>query len=85
MPRRLVHRAAARCVREEDGVVAMIDLEEIDLYAAAPGTTNARKIRAGKKFAAKIFANARSTPSWKRSLSALRGRKTRVRLAARAD
>ena len=34
---------------EEDGVVTMIDLEEIDLYAAAPGTTSARKIRASKK------------------------------------
>ena len=35
----------ARCVRE-DGVVIMIDLEEIDLSAAP--CTNARKIRAGK-------------------------------------
>jgi hypothetical protein len=52
----------------------MIDLEEIDLYATAPGTTNARKIRAGKKYAAKILANARSIPSWKRSL-ALRGKR----------
>ena len=40
---------------EEDGVVIMIDLEEIDL-SAAPGTTNARKIRAGKKNVAKILA-----------------------------
>jgi len=50
----------------------MIDLEEIDLYATAPGTTNVRRIRAGKKYAAKILANGRSIPSWKRSL-ALRG------------
>jgi hypothetical protein len=63
----------ARCVREEDGVVIMIDLEEIDLYAAAPGTTNARKIRAGKKNVAKILARARSIPSWKLSLASVRG------------
>jgi hypothetical protein len=64
----------------------MIDLEEIDLYAGAPGTTSARKIRAGKKNVAKILANARhGIPSWKRSLSALRGRKTRLRLAARFE
>ena len=65
---------AARYVREEDGVVTMIDLEEIDLYATAPGTTNVRRIRAGKKYAAKILANGRSIPSWKRSL-ALRGKR----------
>ena len=47
--------------------VTMFDLEEIDL-SAAPGTTNARKIRAGKKNVAKILARARSMPSWKRSL-----------------
>jgi hypothetical protein len=65
----------------------MIDLEEIDLYAAAPGTTSARKIRAGKKNVAKILANARSIPSWKLSLASLRGKKTRLRLRAafRAD
>ena len=68
---------AARYVREEDGVVTMIDLEEIDLYAAAPGTTSARKIRASKKNVAKILANARSIPSWKRSLASVRGKKTR--------
>ena len=51
----------ARCVRE-DGVVIMIDLEEIDLSAAP--CTNARKIRAGKKNVAKILARARSMPSW---------------------
>jgi hypothetical protein len=84
-PSRLVC-TAARYVREEDGVVTMIDLEEIDL-SAAPSTTSARRIRAGKKFAAKIFANgnARSNPSWKRSLAALRGRKTRLRLAPRFE
>ena len=57
---------------EEDGVVIMIDLEEIDL-SAAPGTTNARKIRAGKKNVAKILARAQSIPSWKRSLQQVRG------------
>ena len=57
---------------EEDGVVIMIDLEEIDL-SAAPSTTNARKIRAGKKNVAKILARARSIPSWKRSLQQVRG------------
>ena len=57
---------------EEDGVVIMIDLEEIDL-SAAPGTTNARKIRAGKKNVAKILARAQSIPSWKRSLQQARG------------
>src|SRR6516164_7982114 len=62
----------ARGVREEDGVVIMIDLEEIDL-SAAPGTTNARKIRAGKKNVAKILARAQSIPSWKRSLQQARG------------
>jgi len=51
----------------------MIDLEEIDLYATAPSTTNARRIRAGKKYAAKILANGRSIPSWKRSLASVRG------------
>jgi len=50
----------------------MIDLEEIDL-SAAPGTTNARKIRAGKKNVAKILARAQSIPSWKRSLQQARG------------
>jgi hypothetical protein len=64
--------------------VTMIDLEEIDL-SAAPSTTSARRIRAGKKFAAKIFANERSIPNWKRSLAALRGRKTRLRLAPRFE
>lgn len=64
----------ARCVRE-DGVVIMIDLEEIDLSAAP--CTNARKIRAGKKNVAKILARARSMPSWKRSLASVRGKKTR--------
>jgi hypothetical protein len=63
----------------------MIDLEEIDLYAAAPGTTSARKIRAGKKNVAKILANARSIPSWKLSLASLRGKKTRLRLAPRFE
>ena len=61
---------AARYVREEDGVVTMIDLEEIDLYAAAPGTTSARKIRASKKNVAKILARGQGIPSWKRSLAA---------------
>jgi hypothetical protein len=65
--------------REEDGVVTMIDLdEEIDLYAGAPGTTSARKIRAGKKNVAKILANARhGIPSWKRSLASVRGKKNK--------
>jgi hypothetical protein len=65
----------------------MIDLEEIDLYAAAPGTTSARKIRAGKKNVAKILANARSIPSWKLSLASLRGKKNKTapRAAFRAD
>ena len=67
----------ARCVRE-DGVVIMIDLEEIDLSAAP--CTNARKIRAGKKNVAKILARARSMPSWKRSLASVRGKKTRSSL-----
>ena len=62
---------------EEDGVVTMIDLEEIDLYATAPSTTNARRIRAGKKYAAKILANGRSIPSWKRSLASVRGKKNK--------
>jgi hypothetical protein len=53
--------------------------------SAAPSTTSARRIRAGKKFAAKIFANERSIPNWKRSLAALRGRKTRLRLAPRFE
>jgi hypothetical protein len=48
----------------------MIDLEEIDLYATAPdATTSVRRIRAGKKYAAKILANARSIPNWKRTLA----------------
>jgi len=48
----------------------MIDLEEIDLYATAPdATTSVRKIRAGKKYAAKILANARSIPNWKHTLA----------------
>jgi hypothetical protein len=56
----------------------MIDLEEIDLYAGAPGTTSARKIRAGKKNVAKILANARhGIPSWKRSLASVRGKKNK--------
>jgi hypothetical protein len=50
----------------------MIDLEEIDL-SAAPSSTNARKIRAGKKNVAKILARARSVPSWKLSLASVRG------------
>jgi hypothetical protein len=64
-------------VREEDGVVTVIDLEEIDLYAAASGTTSARKIRASKKNVARILANARSIPSWKRSLASVRGKKNK--------
>ena len=66
---------AARYVREEDGVVTMIDLEEIDL-SAAPGTS-ARKIRSGKKNVAKILARGQSTPSWKRSLASVRGKKNK--------
>jgi hypothetical protein len=50
----------------------MIDLEEIDLYATAPdATTSVRRIRAGKKYAAKVLANGRSILSWKRSLALL--------------
>ena len=60
---------------EEDGVVTMIDLEEIDL-SAAPGTS-ARKIRSGKKNVAKILARGQSTPSWKRSLASVRGKKNK--------
>ena len=60
---------------EEDGVVTMIDLEEIDL-SAAPGTS-ARKIRSGKKIVAKILARGQSTPSWKRSLASVRGKKNK--------
>jgi hypothetical protein len=63
-------------------VVTMIDLEEIDL-SAAPGTS-ARKIRAGKKNVAKILVRGQSIPSWKRSLAALRGKKTRGWLGIRA-
>jgi hypothetical protein len=55
----------------------MSDLEEIDLYAAAPGTTSARKIRAGKKNVAKILAHGQSIPSWKRSLAGVRGNKNK--------
>ena len=60
---------------EEDGVVTMIDLEEIDL-SAAPGTS-ARKSRSGKKNVAKILARGQSTPSWKRSLASVRGKKNK--------
>ena len=55
----------------------MIDLEEIDLSAAHTPGTSARKIRAGKKNVAKILANARSIPSWKRSLASVRGKKNK--------
>ena len=54
----------------------MIDLEEIDL-SAAPGTTNARKLRAGKKNVAKILARGQGIPSWKRSLASVRGKKNK--------
>ena len=53
----------------------MFDLEEIDL-SAAPGTS-ARKIRSGKKNVAKILARGQSTPSWKRSLASVRGKKNK--------
>ena len=67
---------------EEDGVVTMIDLEEIDL-SAAPGTS-ARKIRSGKKNVAKILARGQSIPSWKRSLAAVRVIKARGWLGLKA-
>jgi len=60
---------------EEDGVVTMIDLEEIDL-SAAPGTS-ARKSRSGKKNVAKILARGQSIPGWKRSLASVRGKKNK--------
>ena len=45
---------------EEDGVVTMIDLEEIDLSAAL-STTSARRIRAGKKFACEDICKRKRT------------------------
>jgi hypothetical protein len=57
--------------------VTLIDLEEIDLSAAHTPGTSARKIRAGKRNVAKILARGQGTPSWKRSLASVRGKKTR--------
>jgi hypothetical protein len=57
--------------------VTLIDLEEIDLSAAHTPGTSARKIRAGKKNVAKILARGQGTPSWKRSLASVRGKKNK--------